>query len=114
MHKDMLSHDHLAGLIARRDTIEAAMSQYLAGARQAHAGDEDKAAAHLLFDILLDGLHGVANRPSFEDPVIRRHASRFGDGLTPILKDALGADVPDDFVARCVDRFWVTLQAAAA
>jgi hypothetical protein len=114
MHSDMLSHDHLPDLIARREVIEAAMAQYLAGLHQSHATEDDKAAAHRLFEIVLDGRDGVAKTPALHDPAIRRHASRFGDGLSPILKDTLGADVPDAFIARCVDRYWAALQARAA
>ena len=114
MHSDTLSHDHLPDLLARREIVEAAMSQYLAGSHQGHAGTEEKAAAHLLFGIMLDGLRGGADAPPIHDPAIRRHASRFGDGLVPILKDALGERAPDGFVVRCSDRFWATLRAAAA
>jgi hypothetical protein len=114
MHSDTLSHDHLPDLIARREVIEAAMAQYLAGLHRNHANDDDKAAARRLFEIVLTGLEGKANAPDLHDPLIRRHASRFGDGLSPILKDTLGADVPDAFIARCVDRYWAALQARAA
>ncbi|KKC27083.1 hypothetical protein [Sphingomonas sp. SRS2] len=118
MHIDTLSHDHVPALIARRDIIEAAMSQYLAGAHQGHAQAEEKTAAHLLFGLMLDGLQGPGAassiHPAVRDPAIRRHASRFGDGLAPILRDSLGERASDDFVARCADRFWVSLQAAAA
>lgn len=114
MHGDMLSHDHLTELITRRKTIEAVMAQYLAGLHRGHATEADKAAAHCLFDILLDGLGGSVETPPVDTGAIRRHASRFGDGLSPILKDALGPDVPDAFIARCVDRYWAMLQASAA
>lgn len=114
MHSDMLSQDHLPALIARRDIFEAVMSQYLAGSHQGCATEEDKSAAHRLFGILLDGLEGRAKAPLLDQPAIRRHASRFGDALSPILRDVLGAEVPEAFIARCVDRFWATLQAATS
>ena len=113
MHSDMFSHDNMPGLLARREIVEAAMSQYLAGSHQGHAGAEEKAAAHRLFGIMLDGLCGAAETPPLDDPAIRRHASRFGDGLTPILKDSLGERASDEFVGRCSDRFWAMLRAAA-
>jgi hypothetical protein len=114
MHSDTLSHDHLPDLIIRRPAIEAAMAQYLAGLHQGVATEQDKSAAHRLFDALLDGLNGGGEAPPLDDAGLRRHASRFGDGLSPILKDALGPDVPDAFIARCVDRYWRVLQGAAA
>jgi hypothetical protein len=113
MHSETLSHDHLPSLTARRNIIEKAMSHYLAGSRQDHVGAEEKAAAHLLFGVMLDGLRGTAVTRSIHNPAITRHASRFGDGLASILKDALGADVPDALIARCGDRFWATLPSAA-
>jgi len=111
MPGETLSRDHLPTLTARRNIIEKAMSHYLAG--QDHVGAEEKAAAHLLFGVMLDGLRGTAVTRSIHNPAIVRHASRFGDGLAPILKDALGADVPDALIARCGDRFWATLPSAA-
>lgn len=110
MHSETLSHDHLSDLLARRDRIEAVMAQYLAGPDQGHATEQDKVVSHQLFDVLFDGLNGGGEAPPLDDG----HASRFGDGLSPILRDALGPDVPEAFVARCVDRYWRTLQAAAA
>ncbi len=114
MHSDMLSHDYITELIDRRAAIEAVMAQYLAGPHQGLATEQDKASAHRLFDVLLAGLNGGGAAATLDDSAIRRHASRFGDGLSPILKDALGAEVPEAFVARCVDRYWSGLQAAAA
>lgn len=113
MHRETRSHDHLTELIARRPLIEAVMAQYLAGAHQGHAGPEEKRAARLLLALTIDALRDGADTPPVDDPAIRRHASRFGDGLGPILRDALGPDASDAFVAHCADRFWMTLRAAA-
>lgn len=114
MHRDILSPDNIAVLVSCRATIEKVMAQYLAGIRQGCANDEEKAASHQLFETLLGGLRGEAEAPHFGDLAVRRHASRFGDGLTPILKDVLGSEVSNVFIARCVDRYWATLQVAAA
>lgn len=115
MHRETRSHDHLTELIARRPLIEAVMAQYLAGAHQGHAGPEEKRAARQLLALTLDALQGGGDaRPAgADDRAIRRHASRFGDGLGPIIRDALGPDVPDAFVAGCADRFWSALRTAA-
>lgn len=114
MHSDTISHDYLPDLIIRRAEIEATMAYYLARNNPGQPGEEEKQAARRLFDVLLDGLDGGGKAPSIDQAGLRRHASRFGDGLSPILKDALGPDVPESFIARCVDRYWRTLQAAAA
>lgn len=112
MHRNMLSQDIMAVLINRRETIEAVMAQHLAGTHQGAATDEDKFASHRLFEALLDGLKGEPPRLDYRE--VRRHAGRFGDGLTAILRDVLGPDISDASLARCVDRYWTTLQAAAA
>ncbi|WP_340316366.1 hypothetical protein [Rhizorhabdus argentea] len=114
MHTEMLWRDDIAVLVDRRATIEAVMAQYLAGTHQGCATDEEKSAAHRLFEALLGGLKDGAGARRFDDLAVRRHASRFGDGLAPILRDVLGADVSDRFIMRCVDRYWAALQAAAA
>lgn len=114
MHSEILSPDNMAVLVSCRATIENAMAQYLADSRQGYAAEDEKAASHQLFEALLGGLSGEAEALQLDDWAVRRHASRFGDGLTPILKDVLGPEVSDIFVARCVDRYWATLQAAAA
>lgn len=114
MHSDRISHDHLTELIACRDAVETAMAHYLAGRHQGVATDDDKDAARRLFDVLLTGDAGGA----IDDPAmaegLRRHASRFGDGLSPILRDALGAEVPEAFIAGCVDRYWRSVRLAIA
>lgn len=111
MHSDTISRDHASDLIIHRAAIEAAMTHYLAAAGQ--PAEANKPVVRQLFDVLLGGLEGGGPAPRLDEPGIRRLASRFGDGLSPILRDALGADVPEAFVARCVDSYWRTLQAAA-
>ena len=112
MHSDMLSQDDMTVLAQRRDTIEAVIAQHLIGRHQSGVGADEKSAARLLFDVLLAGL---TDRTSPVDHMaVRRHASRFGDALSPVLRDVLGPDVPDGFIARCVDRYWATVLAAAA
>lgn len=113
MHTDMLVHDHLTELIAHREGVEEAMARYLAAVDQGDATGQEKTAAHRLFDVLLASFEGKARPAADDDGAIRRHAGRFGDGLSPILKDVLGDDLPDSFVARCVDRYWAGLRAAA-
>ncbi len=112
MHSDTISHDHMADLIIQRASIEATMTHYLAGSGR--PAEANKAVVRRLFDVLLGGLQGGGEAPPLDEPDIRRLASRFGDGLTPILRDALGPDIPDAFIARCVDRYWGSLQAATA
>lgn len=114
MHREILSPEDITVLVKCRASIESVMAQYLAGIHRDCATDEEKSASHRLFETLLRSLRGEAEAPHFDDFAIRRHASRFGDGLTPILKDVLGPEVSDIFIARCVDRYWATLQAAAA
>lgn len=114
MHNDNMSRDYLPDLIIQRAAIEATMTHYLAALDRGRPAEANKPMIHRLFDVMLGGLKGDATPPPLDDPGIRRLASRFGDGLSPILRDALGDEVPDAFIARCVDRYWASLQAAAA
>lgn len=111
MTPDLFSQDYLSLLSARRETVEAIMAHYLTPAH-ADPAEEEKSAAHLLLGIVLDGFDGAAEAPTLDQPFLRRHASRFGDGLTPVLKDVLGPDVPDAFISQCVDRYWRRLKTA--
>jgi hemoglobin-like flavoprotein len=43
-----------------------------------------------------------------------RTYSRFGDVLAPILRDVLGATVPDEVGGAWVDMFWAVIREAAA
>lgn len=114
MNKDLHFNRHLSALIGSRDKVEAEMAQYLAGRHRNCATDEHAIAAHGLVDVLLDGLAGSGDASPLNPPSIRQYASRFGDGLSPVLRDVLGPDLPDAFLARCIDRYWVSLQTAVA
>ncbi|ATE65995.1 hypothetical protein [Rhizorhabdus dicambivorans] len=114
MHSDMITRDHLSVLIARRDIIEAVMARHLAGQRASGATDEERAATHSFVDIVLAAMEGNPPSRALEDPLLRRYASAFGDGLAAVLKDVIGGEVPGAFIARCVDRFWAGLRPAAA
>lgn len=43
-----------------------------------------------------------------------RHYSRFGDSLVPVLRDVLGAHVPDSIASAWCDTFWAIVTALEA
>lgn len=103
--------DYASLLIDRQELIEAVMAQYLAGTHQGCATDDDRAAAHLLLGVVLASVKDESFELPPDPPLVRRHASRFGDGLVPILKDLIGPDASDAFLAHCSDRYWNALRA---
>lgn len=112
MHTEISPNASLPVLNEQRANIEAAMARYLAGPDD--DGDAASSAAHQLFEVLLDALEGSPTTLKRVDPGLRRYASSFGDGLTPVLRDVVGADASDAFIASCVDRYWEQLRPLAA
>ena len=106
MHNAISFKDPSSLLNERRDVIEAVMAQYLASAHQGSATDEERSAAHHLVGLLIARLDGETSRLPLDPMSVRRHASRFGDGLVPILKDVFGTEVDDAFFVRCGDCYW--------
>jgi len=110
MHDPTLVNDHLTELIAQRGRIEQAMAHYLAASRLGEATAVEQTAAHRLLDVLLAGPEGKRSSAPLDDPAIRQFADRFGDGLSPILRDIFGSELQDAVVAHCVDRYWAGLR----
>lgn len=108
MHTDLHSRDYSRLLSERRATIETAMADYLSGS-SGYAGDQQRAAAHQLLGVLLAALAGSRNGHRI-DAAASSWASRFGDGLSPVLKDVFGVDVPESFIAGCIDSYWAALR----
>ena len=119
--RDNLFHS-FAAVEAAAPAIKAAMIPSLAlaegeGAPFARAGG----IATALVDMLLDqarplaegrpppGLEAVAARHRLQG-IDGRHYSRFGDSLTPALKDAVGPRLPSSVTAAWGDAFWFVIR----
>ena len=106
----------IALLAARRCELEAAMALYLAGSEASEPSLQDSEAAGRLVDVLLASLGESADPiPSPGDaPLPRHYYSRFGDGLSPVLKDIMGPVADQAFLARSIDGYWRAVRAASA
>ena len=113
MHTELHKRDHASHLMARRADIESAMARHLAPSDDP-VSDQDRFAAGQLLDALLGAIDGSPQGGLIDDPKLRPYVGRFGDGLSPVLKDVFGAEVPEDFVARCIDRYWANFSQPAA
>ncbi|WP_380872142.1 hypothetical protein ACFB49_30920 [Sphingomonas sp. DBB INV C78] len=106
MSNQLIDSDILTCLGSRRGAFEEAMAGFLAEQGSSAPGSEDRAAARLLFDLVIASLGGAAFPPSKGGTIQQRYLSRFGDGLVPVLKDVFGSDQPITFLAHCVDGYW--------
>ena len=97
----------------RREDFVAAMARYLS--QSGAPSSNDTTAARILLDATLASLAGqqASARLVIDEDHIKHYLSRFGDGLSPILRDILGAQVPTSFVSRCVDGYWRTVNRLA-
>lgn len=95
-------------LSARRAEIAAAMARYLTGSENEEPTREDSDAASQLVEILIAALRepGTAAATIAGRRVAERYFGRFGDGLSPILKDVLGADADPALLSRTIDGYW--------
>ena|SRR6218665_2307834 len=100
--------DAAALLSARRAEIAAAMARYLTGSGNEEPTRQDSDAAARLVDILITALRepGMAATAVAGRQAAERYYSRFGDGLSPILKDILGADADAALLSRTIDGYW--------
>ena len=94
-------------LVRNRERLQNALAQRLETAQPDAPRHEAGKAANILFGAVLTGMgqthdSSPERRPGF----LRRYAAEFGDGLTPVLKDVLGAAVPRSALARAVDGYW--------
>ena len=98
-----------------------------ANLRAGEAGDEpygqSEVVAMILVDLLLaqarnlaDAGHLAGLRDVKEEhralAISGRHYSRFGDALTPILRDLLGPKLPAEVASAWCDTFWTVIGAA--
>jgi hypothetical protein len=100
----------IAALDERRADFLIGMAGYLTDHDLPLLSNEPRRAAGALLDLLIAALRD--DRLSGGGALIALHASRFGDGLSPVLRDTLGADLDDRMIALCVDRFWHALRPA--
>ena len=119
--RDNLFHS-FAAVEAAAPAIKAAMIPSLALAED--EGDpfaRARGIATTLVDMLLEQARPMAEgrQPhSLETVAARhrlqgidgRHYSRFGDALTPVLKDAVGARLPSSVTAAWGDAFWFVIR----
>ena len=84
---------------------------------------QSEVAAMILVDLLLAQARNLADTGHLADlrdvkeehralAIAGRHYSRFGDALTPILKDLLGPKLPAEVASVWCDTFWTVIGAA--
>lgn len=95
-------------LTVRRAEIEAAMARYLAESPESDPTPEDNEAATHLVEALIASLGDPAAAAAAltARPVAHRYYSRFGDGLSAILKDVVGSAADAAFLSRSIDGYW--------
>lgn len=113
MIEDIKANSAETLVATRRAEIEAAMARYLAASPEVEPTPEDDEAAAHLVEALIAALcdPAVAAAALAARPVARRYLSRFGDGLSAILKDVLGAAADSSFLSRAIDGYWRAVRA---
>lgn len=103
-------------LTERRTHFEDAMARYLAGSSEIDPSAEDRHAATQLAGALISSLDDTdrAGAALAVGTVAQPYFARFGDGLSPILKDILGAEAPPSFLSRSIDSYWRAVRAQHA
>ena len=96
-----------------------------ANLRAGEAADEpygqSEVVAMILADLLLAQARSLADSGGLADlrdveaehralGISGRHYSRFGDALTPILRDLLGPKLPSEVVSAWCDAFWTVIR----
>jgi hypothetical protein len=119
--RDNLFHS-FAAVEAAAPAIKAGMIPSLALAEGETAPSARAAAiASTLVDLLLDQARsmGAGRRPHGIEAIAAshrlqgidgRHYSRFGDSLSPVLKDAVGPRLPSAVTAAWGDAFWFVIR----
>ncbi|MBV1692135.1 hypothetical protein KRR38_31825 [Novosphingobium sp. G106] len=100
-------------LIERRAEFEEAMAQNFAGSPEAVPSVQDRQAVRDIYELLIAVLNGKDGISAVESPdaFSATYYSRFGDALSPILRDVLGDSASQSFVAKAVDCFWGAVRA---
>lgn len=86
---------------------------------------QSEITAMMLVAMLINQVRHVLDTGDYDDlaHIPKEHAalgitgrtySRFGDVLVPILKDVLGANVPNEVSGAWIDMFWAVIREAAA
>jgi hypothetical protein len=116
MEKKTIPIQPEALLIERRAGFEQAMAHYFAGTGQVDNSAQDSLAAEQLTGLLIAALEEAHSQSKIAplDPTVAPYYGRFGDGLSPILVDVLGADIPRSFLAKSVDSYWRSVRARLA
>ena len=101
---------------AQRAEIKVAMARYLAASSDLEPTLEDAEAAAHLVEALIASLRDpeAGARGLAAHPVARRYLSRFGDGLSAILKDVLGAAAGSSLLSQAIDGYWRAVRAKPA
>ena len=100
------------------ECLAAALRDPAAGERHEQA----ELTAIVLFEMLIRQVIATVEGRSFTPPptmrdehralnIGRRHYSRFGDALVPVLKDVLGPNLPPAIPAAWGDAFWAAIRA---
>jgi hypothetical protein len=116
MNSSSQKNDPVRLLANRRTHFEDAMARYLAGSPEIDPSAEDRDAATLLAGALIASLHDTdrAGAALAVGTVAQPYFARFGDGLSPILKDILGSEAPPSFLSRSIDSYWRAVRAQHA
>jgi hypothetical protein len=98
-------------LIERRAAFEQAMARHFA--RPGEPTAADRRAATQLAGLLIASLDGAPDGTAAapDDRDVAAYYGRFGDALSPILRDVLGTDLPRAFLARSIDGYWRSVRA---
>jgi hypothetical protein len=104
MEKDINAAE--AVLHDRRAAIVDALARYIARPDHGTPTKEHRKAAGALFDATLAAFRSASPPASLPADVERRSIARFGDGLLPVLKDAVGPDLSGRALSRVSDAYW--------
>lgn len=90
----------------KRGIIVQAMAGYIARPNHGTPTEEHNKVAGTLFDATVATFTGASPAVRLPAEVERGSITRFGDGLVPILKDAIGPDLPGSSLSRLSDAYW--------
>ena len=107
----------------RKDALIDRLGPYLGAAGD---GDEDSELVAIMLtelmisqagDLVRSGALQDVDDVGHEHRMLRiqgRHYSRYGDALTPVIRDVLGPNVPREVAGAWGDAFWTIIRAAQA